>query len=119
MAKTRIIDDGDDDSGKYVHIDTILPVSNLFRTYSERDGEMNTENDVPKIFAKKIENNFEFYLIGNQSIKLNSLTLVGAFREALKIAPNLNLDVWVDENERDVPVLFKDQLVVKPIRKRG
>lgn len=62
----------------------------------------------PTIFKKQSGDDVEFYLIGkNLVVKLKSISLIGAFQEALLIEPNLNKKDWVDTNNQTVPVLFK------------
>lgn len=61
----------------------------------------------PTILKKKSGENVEFYLVGREVTLLKSVSLIGAFKEALLIEPDLDKTSWINEDNKTVPVLFK------------
>lgn len=61
----------------------------------------------PTILKKKSGENVEFYLVGREVTLLKSISLIGAFTEALLIEPDLDKTSWINEDNKTVPVLFK------------
>jgi hypothetical protein len=54
--------------------------------------------------------NGRFYLVGRENgdpVKLKSLVLIAALKEAKAIEPNVNLKYWVDWKNSRVPILFE------------
>lgn len=60
----------------------------------------------PTILKKNLGENVEFYLVESNVI-LKSVSLIGAFREALIIQPDLDKTNWIDNDNKTVAVLFK------------
>lgn len=60
----------------------------------------------PTILKKKSGENVEFYLVGREVTLLKSISLIGAFTEALLIEPDLDKTSWINEDNKTVPVVF-------------
>lgn len=61
----------------------------------------------PTILEKRSGDNVEFYLVGREVVLLKSVSLIGAFKEALLIEPDLDKTSWIDNDNKTVTVLFK------------
>jgi hypothetical protein len=66
------------------------------------------EINYPYIQLSKHPDYAGFYVVSEtgEPLKINSITLIGAVKDALKLGYDINLKQWVDEKGSISPILF-------------